>query len=163
MNLPLETRIENETSVPWTKNPPRHTTEPLIGKNPAGTKTASPLALTPIDVPITQTRLPVTDSDFEIRNEDPSIAKGQDHWSTSINGEIVPDPMEPEIHESSISDYDQEPAMDQIQSLEAVESEFATTEAQRVSNPVTLDPRRAHQRITTRGMHFISRSPCFCY
>ena len=140
MNLPLETRIENETSVLWTKNPQRHTTEPLLGKNPAGTKTASPLALTPIDVPITQTRLPKTDSDFEIRNEDPSFAKGQDHWSTSINGEIVPDPMEPEIHESSISDYDQEPAMDQIQSLEAVESEFATTEAQSVSNPVTLDP-----------------------
>jgi tetratricopeptide (TPR) repeat protein len=140
MKLPIETRIENETSVPWTKSPPRLTTEPLIRKNPAGTKTASPLTLTPIDVPVTQTRLPETDSDVEIRNEDLSFAKDQDPWSTAINGEIVPEPMEPEIHESTISDYDQEPAMDQVQSLETVESEFATTEAQSVSKPVTPDP-----------------------
>ena len=126
--------------MPWAKSSTRQATNPTTGKTAAGTATNSSLTLAPIDVRVTRSQLPEISPDFESRDEDLNLPKDPDPWSIAHANDISADPLQPDIEDSSISDYGQEFALDQAQSAEAVETEFATPETQRNANPVTLEP-----------------------
>ena len=140
MNLPHDVRVKNESTMPWAKSSARQATNQSIGKTAAGTATNSSLTLAPIDVRVTRSQPPEISPDFESRDEDLNLPKDPDPWSIAHANDISADPLQPDIEESSISDYGQEFALAQAQSAEAFETEFATSETQRNANPVTLEP-----------------------